>query len=99
MKFFQMIQDHERSWGETEYTGRPTLEKLLESAVVVFWRTTKDQRYIAVCHNDIDDVGKQMARQILLSDKTDRTVAKIFNHQKPMRISSVSVEFAEDTES
>ena len=99
MKFFQMIQDHERGWGITEYTGRPSLQKLLEAPIVVFWRTTKDQYPIATCHDSLDDVGKQMARQVILGEKYDRTLSRIFRDKKLMRIASVNVEFAEDTES
>lgn len=98
-RFLEMVQNHEREWGQTEYTGRPSLQKLLESPVVVFWRTAKDTPYVVTVHDSLEEVGKQLARQIILGDKFDRALSAIFVDRKPMRIASVNVEFAEDTES
>lgn len=98
MQFFQMVQDHERGWGQNEYAGRPTLQKVLEAQVVVFWRTTKDTPAIITLHKDLDEVGRQLARQIVVGDKFERSLSKIFVDKKPMRIASVNVEFAEEPE-
>jgi hypothetical protein len=97
--FIEMVQNHERQWGQTDYTGRPSLQKLLESPVVVFWRTSKDTPLVVTVHESLDEVGKQLARQIILGDKYDRALYKVFVDHKPMRIASVNVEFAEDVSS
>ncbi len=97
-QFIEMVQNHERQWGQNDYAGRPSLQKLLESHVVVFWRTSADTPMIVTVYDSLEEVGKQLARQVILGDKFDRALSKIFVDRKPMRIASVNVEFAEDTE-
>jgi len=94
--FIELVQNHERQWGQNNYSGRPSLQKLLESPVVVFWRTSKETPLVVTVHESLDEVGKQLARQIILGDKYDRALYKVFVNHKPMRITSVKVEFAED---
>jgi len=95
-QFLEMVQNHERQWGQADYTGRPTLKRLLEAPVVVFWRTANDTPPVVTTYDALEEVGRQLARQLIVGDKIDRGLMKIFVDRRPMRIASVNVEFAED---
>lgn len=35
--FVELVQLHERTWGEEQYVGRPTLKQLLTAPIVAVW--------------------------------------------------------------
>jgi len=90
------VQKHERHWGNTSYKGRPDLAALLQGPVVIFWKLNKEKRPIATVHKDMDAISDYFARLLFRStaNPPDKQVLRIFENQKPMRITRVNVEFA-----
>lgn len=98
--FIGYVQDHERSWGNETYTGRPTLQELLRAPVVVFWQPVSTDgkggsRYTASLHTSLDDVEQYFAKLILRAqiDLPKQRLYRIFASGKEMRVKSIKVAF------
>jgi hypothetical protein len=99
-KFLELVQQHERDWGNEVYTGRPQLADLLSAPVVVFWQpakaNNKDKRLMVSLHNDVNMIEKYLTRLIMLghSNPPDRRYVTAFMNQREVKVKSVKIEFA-----
>lgn len=97
--FLTWVQAHERAWGNQSYTGRPTLEQMLASPVVVFWQRAgmekTDKHYIVTLHDDLTKLEKHFARMLMFgANETNRSrVIAVFSDRQEMRIADVRVRF------
>ena len=58
-KLLELVQVHERAWGNDSYPGRPTLEDIINSPVVAFWIDSSragGKKYIITLHNDLQPI-------------------------------------------
>lgn len=99
-KFLDMVQRHERDWGNESYAGRPQLADVLNAPVVVFWQplkgNTKDPRLMVSLHQDIDMIEKYLTRLVMLgsANPPDRRYVTAFMNQREVKVKSVKIEFA-----
>lgn len=102
LNFYDWVQEHERTWGKRSYTGRPSLQSMMDAKVVVFWRTRddkdKDRQYSVTLHNTLDDLQKYFARMLFTAIEVNPTrhVMAIFAEGKRVRIAGVQIEFRID---
>ncbi len=93
------IELHERTWGMKQYTGRPKLDAILKSPVVVFWRSTdaKEERWTITLHDDFKELEKYFTRLLFRSNVQlpGRKVVKIFKDGKPVIVRGVKIWFQE----
>jgi hypothetical protein len=100
--FLDYVQDHERTWGNDTYPGKPNLQDFLQASVVVFWHTLaveksikESPRYTATLHKHLNELeayfGKLLFRAQVEPPK--QRVVQIFANGKPVRIRGVKVEF------
>ena len=80
--FMQLVEFHERKWGTEQYLGRPTLQQLMNSQIVVMWRVGK--RFIFNIYSDAQELNDLVLG--LLTGQLDdpRKLAKIFVNQEPL---------------
>ncbi len=97
--FMDWVQEHERTWGNETYPGRPNLGELLEAPVVVFWQPSnpKDQktRPTVTLHENLDAVEQQLSKLLFRTqvEPPDRRIIQIFANRKPVRVKGVKVLF------
>ena len=96
-EFFEMVQKHEREWGNETYNGKPPLKHMMQSPVVVFWQHDKIKRVVATCYADLKDLEKFYVRLLVLNQRVNRNVVAIFHEQQLMRITGVAITFSKDT--
>lgn len=93
------IELHERTWALKQYTGRPKLDAILHSPVVVFWRANdgKDERWTITLHDNLLDLEKYFTRLLFRSnvEPPKRRVAKIFKDGKVVIVRGVKILFQE----
>lgn len=95
--FMELVELHERVWGTERYPLRPKLTDILESPVVVFWKSTEsnDNRYTITLHKDMSEVEKYFLRIFFISQEpAKKRVVRIYLHQKRMMVKAVKVMFA-----
>jgi len=95
--FLGFVEMNERAWGQDSYPGRPTLQQILDTRIVVFWRSTKhkDPAYRVTVHEKLTEVH-DYAAQMLLHSKTrlpDRRLAKVYVDRRLLVIKGVKVVF------
>ena len=97
--FTTCVELHERSWGMKQYPGRPKLDAILKSPVVVFWRATdgKEERWTITLHEDLKDLERYFTRLLFRSnvELPKRKVVKMFHEHKPMIVRGVRILFQE----
>jgi len=100
--FLDYVQEHERTWGNETYTGKPNLQDFLQASVVVFWQTIGDEknikvapRYTATVHKDLSELEDYFAKLLFRAqvEPPKNRVVQIFANGKPVRIKGVKVEF------
>jgi hypothetical protein len=99
--FLSWVQTHERAWGTQTYAGRPTLEQILASPVVVFWQRSaadakSDKHYVVTLHDNLSTLEKYFARQLMFShaETARNRVIAIFDDRRQMQIVGVRIQFA-----
>jgi len=76
----EIVQLHERKWGDTQYPGRPTLADLMKFPIVVMWRI--DKRFILSAHQSPDEVHDLALKALTGKLDDSRKLEQIFvNHQ------------------
>jgi hypothetical protein len=95
--FLDYVQQHERSWGDKLYPGRPSLASIMASPIVVFWRTgsARDDMYKITLHDDMAQVEKQLVRMLIAAEPPNDRINMIFQNQKKLSIVGVSIHFRE----
>ena len=97
--FLVWVQEHERAWSNLVYSGRPSLEEILNAPVVVFWQRAgvekPDRYFVITLHPDLTQLEKHFARMLLFSfnEPPRSQVAAIFQERRQMRIAEVRIRF------
>lgn len=101
-QFLDYVQEHERTWGNETYAGKPTLQDFLQAGVVVFWQAAGADkniktvpRYIATIHNELNELEAYFAKLLFRAqvEPPKNRVVQIFTNGKPVRIKGVKIEF------
>jgi hypothetical protein len=98
--FIELVQEHERSWGQDSYPGRPGLAELLNAPVVAWWVPVSvkggksDDRHTASVYQDLDELNKYATRLLLHSrnDPPDRRLVAVYINQKKAVIRGVNIQ-------
>lgn len=94
--FIDLVQQHERAWGNDGYPQRPSLADLLNAPVVVWWHKTSgdDDRLMASIHDDLEMVNKYAMRMLLHSRVAvpEMRLAMIYVNQRKAEIRSVTIQ-------
>jgi hypothetical protein len=80
------------------YSGRPKLNAILESPVVVFWRSEDDnEKWIISLHSDLKQVEMHFLKMLFRSSiqPPNKTVFRIFKDQKRVVIKGINIIFGE----
>lgn len=88
--FMEWVEVHERAWGTEVYTGRPSLDDIMNAACVTFWRPLrkdKHLRYIIRLYSTQAQLEHYLIRLMFKND-SDR-LSRIFIHQQLYAIKSV----------
>jgi hypothetical protein len=100
--FMDYVQDHERSWGNETYQGRPNLAELIQSPVVVFWEVLKSEKnikevppYTVSLHKSLSEVEHYFAKILVRAqvEAPKQRIYRIFANGKEVRIKKVTIEF------
>ncbi len=96
-EFLDIVQKHERVWGEEQYHNRPDLATIISSEVVVFWLRGKEKKPYITIHNSIEEIEHYMTKLLFRSSVSapNERIVRIFKQQKQMRIKNVSLELEE----
>jgi hypothetical protein len=101
-QFLDYVQEHERTWGNDTYTGKPNLQDFLQADVVVFWQIVGAEknikaapRYTATIHAHLNELEDYFAKLLFRAqvEPPKNRVVQIFANWKPVRIKGVKVEF------
>jgi hypothetical protein len=101
-QFLDYVQEHERTWGNEIYPGKPTLQDFLKADVVVFWQVVgadknikSAPRYTATIHKALNELEAYFAKLLFRAqvEPPKNRVVQIFANGKPVRIKGVKVEF------
>lgn len=94
--FIELVQAHERAWGNDDYRGRPTLAEMLQALIVIWWKATDpaETRLMASIHDDLETLNKYATRILLESRSAlpERRLALIYADQKKTAVRRVHVE-------
>lgn len=97
--FMDMVQSHERAWGNTAYANRPDLSAILQSPVVVFWKPAdpkkaNDQLTITL-HKGLQELEQHFSKIIFRSSAgyPDEVAVRIFENQKRVAVKGVKIIF------
>jgi hypothetical protein len=104
LAFTELIQLHERMWGNEHYPERPTLAQLLEGPIVVMWVDMNPPRrklpsehsaesyFTFAVYRDATALSEALMSALLLgkpASRTNRRISRVFLHQKPVKITGV----------
>ncbi len=101
-QFLDYVQEHERTWGNDIYPGKPTLQDFLQAGAVVFWQAVgadknikEAPRYTASIHKELSELEDYFAKLLFRAqvEPPKNRVVQIFANGKPVRIKAVKVEF------
>lgn len=97
--FMDLVQTHEREWGNTAYTGRPDLGSILQAPVVVFWKPAdpkqENQHLTITLHNGLEELEQHFSKIIFRSSAgyPDEVAVRIYEDQKRVTVRGVKVVF------
>lgn len=97
-EFIQEVEKHERAWGHNSYTGRPSLDKIMNARVVAFWYpngTDPDIYTTITLHSELKEISAYV-EALVRHTKTRAPVvrlARVFLNQNEVKIKSVQVIF------
>lgn len=100
--FMDIIQLHERIWGNEQYPGRPSLADLLNCPIVVMWvsnekrvpdvkrvTSTDPERFFLTAHKAYEELD-DLATSIILTGRNSRVVnwkiSQAFVEQKLVKL-------------
>lgn len=99
----ERIQQHERDWGNSTYAGRPNLNEIFSSSVVIFWEHKDKAQFpheTVSLHSGLEEVERYFLRLLFTKQGLtgDRRVSDIYREQKRVMVRSINIEFGESTE-
>ncbi len=92
------VQLHERTWAFERYTGRPSLEEIMSTSVVVFWKAAgKEDRLTISLHESLTDVEKLLLQMVIRAgvNTPKRRIVRIFKDHKRQIPRKFNIEFDE----
>jgi len=98
--FLAQVQQHERAWGNETYAGRPTLETILDAAVVAFWQVEGSGKHAShpqiTLHKELREIEDFYVKLIFRAalPMQQRRLVKLFVNGQQMRVASVKFTFA-----
>ena len=98
--FLAEVQKYERAWGNESYTGRPSLEQIMDAKVVAFWYpsgTDVEMHTTVTLHPDLKAIDAYV-QQLVVHTKVRMPVvrlAKVFLNQHQVKIRSVEVKYTQ----
>jgi len=83
--FTELVELHERTWGTKRYRGRPSLDQLLNSFIVVMWGM--DQTFKLSVHQDAAEVNNIIHGLLTggIANPNNRKLLRIFVNQEPIK--------------
>lgn len=96
--FLELVELHERSWGAERYPFRPSLQAILDSPVVTFWRPLdkkRGDRYTITLYNDLHEI-EQMYTQLLFRSSVQPPIARLarlYVNQERYAVKAVRIQF------
>ncbi len=93
--FIDYVQDHERAWGDAQYTDRPSLADILQAKVVVFWQLQGDERPIISLYDTLTAVEQYLSQVLfrLHVNPPKTRLVRIFEDQQLIRIRGIKIDF------
>lgn len=92
--FEKCITLHERSWGHTDYSGRPTLKDFLQAKIVAFWYpAAPGMPFTATIHKDIKEIDAYLTHMTLNTKQGMPTLRldKLFMDKKQIKVKGIRV--------
>lgn len=103
-EFLEIVQQHERMWGQQMYVGRPALAEILSSPVVALWRvfgkdSKPDKRYVMTLHKDTGEIESIILKALLRLElgMPDRQFMRLYQNQQRLQIQNVKIVFGPPT--
>lgn len=98
--FLDIIQEHERTWGNDNYANRPTLAELLNAPIVAFWGSAEkaETRRMATTHDDLAELDKFAGRLLLQlrnAVPANRYLHSVYINQKKAIVRGVRFDIVE----
>lgn len=105
--YLELVQKHEREWGQESYPNRPTLAELLASPLVVMWIEVTGQRsrppvstvvsnkFRLTCYQSTEELNTIVLNMITTDDVTKYPawkISRLFINQKPAQITGVKLQ-------
>lgn len=93
--FFDLVQKHERVWGEENYHERPDLAAIIAAPVVIPWLRGKEKRPFITLHESLEDVQDYLVKLLFRAtvETPDERIVRIYQGQQQMRVDTVRIEF------
>lgn len=98
LRFMSFVEQHERTWGDKHYKGRPSLLEITNATVVAFWRDVDAGRRAAeyiTLHEHIREIDQVLSQIIVEWDdeRFDRQLVRLFHQKRRVKIKSVTVNY------
>lgn len=78
--FTELVELHERKWGEHQYPNRPTLQQLLKCPIVAMWRV--EGKFMFSAHYNADDLNDKILAMLTDIASPSWKLYKVFYQQK-----------------
>ncbi len=99
--FMELVQSHERSWGMEQYPGRPSLMDMLSRPVVALWSGDDKSgkgRFTITVHDELEALNDLCLGMIVagkVTPSSTRRLARVFVHQKAVKVTGLRLLFAD----
>lgn len=94
-EFLRTVQLHERAWGTDNYPKRPSLEDMLNAAVVVFWKYGNEDRWRASLYSSLKEVEAELTQMLMRINiaPPKRSIARIYGRGRRVCMEQVRIKF------
>jgi len=93
--FLELVQLHERKWGDRAYPGRPSLSEIISAEFVIVWKV--QYVYIFSVHRALPEINSLIERY--LRNGTNKRLLKVFyRHQEMQWLINLSLETTQQTQ-
>lgn len=99
-EFIDLVQLHERAWGNERYLQRPTLQQIMDSPFVTFWtplKQDKKSRSVIKLYDNAAQIEEYFVRLVMRSgiQLPEARLTRIYFQQKRYVVSGVRIKFEE----